>query len=138
MNNRERNVMNSVNVDRLNLLEILRQNLKSHVTEYEELIDLYKKTALEIANTNLKIAKENVKIVEDSKSVPFELKPLKSMPVIPTCYDKEYNRAIRMLELSTDTVINLEQDVFNQLVLDEWGWKQSFNTTSAFYKNVRN
>ena len=30
----------------------------------------------------------------------------------------------------------LEEDIFNQLVLDEWSWKNSFTATSALYKTI--
>jgi hypothetical protein len=41
-----------------------------------------------------------------------------------------------MLELSVDEVLEVEEDVFNQLVLDEWGWKHNFAATSAMYKSA--
>ena len=47
-----------------------------------------------------------------------------------------YTRAIRMLELSVEDVIEIEEHIFNQLVLDEWGWKQQFTAMSALYKSV--
>ena len=41
-----------------------------------------------------------------------------------------------MLELSVDDVITLSETEFDQLVMDEWNWKQSFVATSSFYKSI--
>ena len=39
-----------------------------------------------------------------------------------------------MLELSVEDIIEVEEDVFNQLVLDEWQWKRSFTASAMSYK----
>ena len=54
----------------------------------------------------------------------------------PQSYEAEYTRAMRMLELSVDDTIEVEQDVFNQLVLDEWHWKMSFTASNTMYKSL--
>ena len=41
-----------------------------------------------------------------------------------------------MLELSVETEITLEADVFNQLVLDEWTWKNNFAMMASTYKSL--
>ena len=40
----------------------------------------------------------------------------------------EYNEAV-------EDVIEVEDDVFNQLVLDEWQWKTSFSISASSYKS---
>jgi hypothetical protein len=44
----------------------------------------------------------------------------------------DYDSAIEMLAWHQDDQIVLDQDQFNELVLDKWGWQRSFfsNTTS--------
>jgi hypothetical protein len=58
------------------------------------------------------------------------------MPPAPVNYADNYSRAIRMLELSVEDTIDVEEHIFNQLVLDEWGWKQQFVAQSAMYKTL--
>ena len=47
-----------------------------------------------------------------------EFLKIKAHPSAPNSYEDSYKRAIRMLELSIDEVIEIEEDVFNQLVLE--------------------
>jgi D-mannonate dehydratase len=119
--------MQSVKIKRTELLKILRKNREKHIEEYKESVQDYKKAVIKIAEYNLELTKTG-KIEEIVK--------FKHLPSAPKSYENEYDRAIRMLELSVDTVIELQRDVFNQLVLDEWQWKNTFTTTSAIYKSL--
>lgn len=117
--------MNAINMKRDELLAIVRKNAEKHIAEYLESVDDYKKLALQIAQANLKLAKSN-ELTEIAK--------IKALPSPPVSYESEYKRAIRMLELSVDEVIEVEQDIFNQLVLDEWHWKRTWTMSNAVYK----
>lgn len=117
--------MRSVKMKRDELLEIVRENKIKHISEYEEAVNDYKALAI-------KITKENVKIANTGDL--DKIKDIKSVPSAPRSYETDYNRAARMLELSVEDVIELEDDVFNQLVLDEWSWKQSFSFSNTSYK----
>lgn len=118
--------MNSVKMNRMELLEIVKQNATKHVADYDEAVIDYKVGVLKVAKANLKIANTG----ELDKFV------FNKMPPAPVNYADNYNRAIRMLQLSVDDVIELEDHIFNQLVLDEWGWKQQFVAQSALYKTL--
>jgi hypothetical protein len=117
--------MNSVNMNREELLKIVRENAISHQKQYEEAVADYTALVLKVAQHNLKVAKTGS---------TDEFKNLKAMPSAPTTYKDSYNRAIRMLELSVDDVIQLEEHIFNQLVLDEWDWKRGFVSSTMSYK----
>lgn len=119
--------MNSVNMDREKLLEIVRENLVKHMAQYEEAVVDYKALVLKITQHNLKVAKTGEMT---------EFKNFKSLPSAPISYKDSYNRAIRMLELSVDSVIELEEHVFNRLVLDEWDWKHQFVGATMSYKDA--
>lgn len=119
--------MNEIKMDRKELLKIVKENLKKHLVDYAESVEDYKAGALKVAAANLKIAKTG----EIDK-----FNQIKSLPQRPFSYEKEYNRAIRMLELSVDSEIMVEQDVFNQLVLDEWHWKTQFVNAAMTYKSL--
>jgi hypothetical protein len=121
-----RNVMNAIKMKRLELLDIVRANKEKHIADFTESVADYKKLVLQINTDNLKAAKTG-----DLE----KFKKIKAMPPVPVSYEDSYKRAIRMLELSVEDVIEVEEDVFNQLVLDEWNWKRSFLANSTMYKS---
>jgi hypothetical protein len=126
MRQQGKNVMHSVKINKLELLKIVLENKTKHVSEFNEAVEDYKTLAVKIAKHNLELA--NTGDLD-------KIKDMKSVPSAPTSYEADYNRAARMLELSVDDVIELEDVVFNQLVLDEWAWKRSFATSSMLYKS---
>jgi len=42
-----------------------------------------------------------------------------------------------MLELSVEDVIEIDDTTFNQLVLDDWNWKDNFISSNSLYKNFK-
>ena len=123
----KRNVMNSVKMNRKELLKIVKDNQKKHVAQYEESVADYKVAVVKLAKANLKLA---------NTGDLAEIRKMKNRIDAPQSYEDNYTRAIRMLELSVEDVIEIEEHIFNQLVLDEWGWKQQFTAMSAMYKSV--
>lgn len=118
--------MNAIKMNRLELLEIVRANKEKHITEFAEAVSDYKILVLKVAQANAKLA----------KTADLEkFKQMKALPSSPVSYEDSYRRAIRMLELSVEEIIEVEEDIFNQLVLDEWSWKRSFIAASATYKS---
>jgi ribosomal protein L23 len=127
MENIRRNVMHNVKVNRVELLNIVYKNKEKHVADYAESVEDYKKAAI-------KLAAEHVELAATGNL--DKIAKIKAMPQRPTSYEKEYDRAIRMLELSVEDVIDVAQDVFNQLVLDEWTWKNAFVASASLYKTM--
>ncbi len=125
MRDERRNVMRDVKINKEELLNIVRANKEKHIKEFAEAVEDFKKAALNIAENNLKLAQ-----TADTEQIA----KFKALPSKPVSYEDSYTRAIRMLELSVDSVIEIEEQIFNQLVLDEWQWKQNFAVTSALYK----
>ncbi len=126
MNNLERNVMNAIKMNRIELLEIVRANKLTHVAQFSEAVEDYKTLVLQVSTGNLKLAKT---------ADLAEFKKMKRTPDAPVSYEDSYKRAIRMLELSVEDIIEVEEDVFNQLVLDEWSWKRGFTASTMSYKS---
>lgn len=118
--------MRDVKINKTELLDIVRANKEKHIKEFAEAVEDFKKAAVNIAETNLKLAQTG-----DTDQIA----KFKALPSKPVSYEDSYTRAIRMLELSVDSVIEIEEHIFNQLVLDEWQWKQNFAVTSALYKS---
>lgn len=118
--------MQSVKMNRKELLKIVKENKEKHIVEYAESVEDYKVAVLKITAGNLKLAK-----TADLAKFNF-----RAIPSRPTSYEDNYTRAIRMLELSVEDTIDVEEHIFNQLVLDEWGWKQQFTAMAATYKSI--
>lgn len=117
--------MKSVKLNKTELLGIVRENKSKHILAYKEAVDDYMEAARTIVNYNVdRINERTVEAIAKCKTVP----------AAPKSYEDEYSRAIRMLELSVETEIELEADVFNQLVLDEWHWKNQFSLMASTYK----
>ena len=106
---------------------LFRSNKVSHVGAFGESLADYKKAVI-------KICKENSELARSGDL--DRIRRIRTMPQAPVSYEDSYTRAIRMLELSIDDVVELDEATFNQLVLDEWTWKNSFTTSSTFYKTV--
>lgn len=119
--------MRSVKIAKAELLQIVTENQAKHIAEYEEAVQDFVVLAL-------KIAKENVKLANTGNL--DQIAKIKPIPAAPVSYVSDYARAARMLQLSVDDVIELEDDVFNQLVLDEWSWKRSFVVSNTMYKTL--
>lgn len=51
----------------------------------------------------------------------------------PTTYAEDYDRAIGMLELHRDPVIELGSEDYSRLVKDDWDWKRTFARTNSRY-----
>lgn len=120
--------MRSVKLNKKELLYIVIQNKEKHIVEYAEAVTDYKTAVIKIASQNLKLAKS-----DDL----FQIGKMKVNPPMPVSYESSYNKAIRMLQLSVDDVIELDEEVFNQLVLDEWTWKGHFTSTKTLYKSYQ-
>jgi len=112
MQNIERNVMKSVKINKDELLGIVKNNRSKHIDEF-------------------------VEAVEDYKSFLDQFKNLKYTPAAPKSYENSYDKAIRMLELSVEDVIEIDDTTFNQLVLDDWNWKDNFISSNFLYKNFK-
>ena len=119
--------MRDVKIDKAELLNIVRANKEKHIKEFNESVEDYKAAALKVAEDNLALAQSG----EVDK-----IAKIKGMPQKPVSYEDSYTRAIRMLELSVDSIIEIEEHIFNQLVLDEWTWKQNFVASGALYKTM--
>ena len=119
--------MKPIKMNRVDLLEIVKHNKQKHSSEFDQAVEDYKKLVLSLAQSNLKIAKTQEL---------GEFKQIKIIPPAPVSYEDSYKRAIRMLELSVDEVIEVDETVFNQLVQDEWDWKRGFVATASMYKTA--
>lgn len=135
-----------IQVDRNELGHILKKNKEKHVSDYKESYSKFLEHCESVLKRHQKDFEElidhnplNDNEVHDSDwlyNLRNGLAEFK-LPREPVSYEKEYDKAIRMVELSTESNLTLDDQQFEQLVLDQWSWTERFTETSAFYKNVK-
>lgn len=54
----------------------------------------------------------------------------------PMDQTRDYDRAIRMVDLDTRDTLELEESEFRQYVMDDWTWKQQFNHSNRAYSKT--
>jgi len=112
----------TVTVKKAELLAALVKNRDGHRADFIE------------AQTGFReaVIAELDKMLADAR----ERKAIKLVVSLPTPEDhtKDYERVIRMLEMSTADEIQISEQQFSQYVLNEWGWIQKFTTTNSLYK----
>ena len=114
-----------MNFDSKVLLAKIKENRNKHAAEYVEAVKEYRQKLREVLKAKLKDidASESTSVPGGSISVPE-----------PRCYLSEYDQFIDMLEMTKDETTSLSIAMFNQLVRDQWSWKQDFELTKASYK----
>ena len=109
--------MENIRVNKQELLGIVKENRDIHKKEYFELIKAYRVKVGEL------LSKELERVVSGEKfNLRFDV-------LKPESHVKEYDLSIRMIEMSVDENIEIDQYTFNQLVNDEWDWKHVFSSS---------
>ena len=117
------NLMNCVKLTKGELLENVKANLDKHNVDVAEALSLRRETIAKSFEKQLK---------EMEFDVDFQPKEHLSFPM-PKDHSEDYKKAIRMIEMTTDEVIELTESQFDKLVMDNWGWKSDLIATSSFY-----
>jgi hypothetical protein len=52
----------------------------------------------------------------------------------PEDHTEDYDREIRMLEMHQEPTVRIRAALFDQIVMDRWGWSAAFNTTNSAYQ----
>jgi hypothetical protein len=113
-----------MNFNTKELLEKIKANRCKHATEYAEAVQEYKIKLGSVLANKMNELKESAALIVPKGTV--------SVPE-PKCYLEEYDQFIDMLEMTKDEVTPLSITMFNQLVRDQWSWKQDFELTKASY-----
>ena len=116
--------MNAINVKKSELLDVLRKNREQHRKIFLEAQESYRTAVIKELDFMLEEARSGRRI---KRAVEL------TEPVDQT---REYDRVIRMMEMSVDETIPLEEHEFRCYVLDEWGWKASFLASNRHYSKT--
>ena len=119
--------MNTVTIEKADLLKTVRENRDKHEAEH----------ATARAGYVEKLEKELRRLADklaDGKHVGREriMQLMRDLPE-PESHVDDYDRVIRMLEMSVDSQVEITANDFDQFVMDEWGWKGAFAATNSRY-----
>ena len=113
--------MKEVKVKVATVLKIVRGNKEKH--------DIILKSALEAYWEKAEdILKKCLLDIEKKKTINQYL----DLPV-PTNHSADYDRVIRMMELSVDKNVILDDVSFSKFILNNWDWKQEFIRITTAY-----
>jgi hypothetical protein len=113
--------MNTIIIEKEKLLPIVLENRQKHDNIYAAAVSGYWVKAEEILTDKLTKVKKQEKI-EDSLGLTY-----------PINYSDDYDRVIRMLELTSENQLTLTTKEFDSYVRNQWGWKHSFLGTNSCY-----
>lgn len=106
------------------LLSILGKNRDDHRAIFDEAVEGYKQKATELLEDHIdRIRKGDLTAVYVNLPRPED-------------HTQDYNRVIKMLELSTDSTIELDEHDFAQYVMDDWAWKRQFLISNTHYSTT--
>ena len=113
--------MDSIKVKKEELLAKLKENKDTHRKIFLEAQEGYRTLVIEQLETMLSDARGGKKI---NRHLSLSE---------PTDQTRDYDRVIRMLEMSQDDVVELSEHDFAQYVLDDWSWKRNFLVSNSVY-----
>lgn len=116
--------MDSIKVNKSELLTVLRENREKHRAIFLEATEGYRLAAIDELDKMLKDAKQGRQIRRSLSLVE------------PQDQTRDYDRVIRMLEMSQDDVVELAEHDFMQYVLDDWSWKRQFLLSNTAYSTT--
>jgi hypothetical protein len=103
------------------LLKVLRLNRDSHYSKFERAFERFRGQALAAMQDNL-----------DQARVGGPVRLTIVMPV-PECHTEDYDREIRMLEMHQEDTVEIASRLFDQIVMDRWGWAASYAANTEAY-----
>jgi len=122
-NIKEEEFMRIVRLKRIELLKKVKVNRANHRAVFEKALEGYRKAVIKELEKMLEEAKKGLRI---RRAV---------MLVEPIDQRREYDRIIKMLEMSMDDIVELDEKEFSQYVMDDWSWKAHFlETTNPYTK----
>lgn len=113
--------MQTVTVNKHELLAILKNNRQEHHEIFLEAQEGYRKAIITELDQMLADARNGKKIRRAIQLVE------------PMDQTSDYDRAIRMVEMSIKDEIELSEHDFSCLVLDQWDWHQRWSLANSAY-----
>ena len=143
----------TVEVNRLELINVLESNREIHIRDYEEAMAGYKAIllskiddAFEDARKTLEEKYEKIKrrvsafTDEDIARQQDSFTLIDEVDVdmkVPRSFAREYDAAIDMAKWDVRETLELTHAEFTCFVRDQWDWKSGFEAVSRIYKSSR-
>lgn len=115
--------MQSIKVDKKELITILENNLNKHIDEYNEAVDGYHDEVTKALTEAL------------SKAIDGEAYITRIDLNKPVSNTESYETIIGMLKLDTTDIIELSEYEYKQYVQDNWDWSRHTKAINATYLN---
>lgn len=115
--------MEKVQVRKSELLVALNKNREEHRTIFEEAIEGYRKEVEARLDSEIKAIKAGKR-----RNVFVSMN-------VPQDHTRDYDRAIRMIEMSIGDEITLTESDFSCYVMDDWGWQDQFLSQATAYNS---
>lgn len=147
--------MRSVKVETANLLRIVKANREKHIAEYHEAVKNYKELAL--AKVREVYSKAEIELARAAKNISERIESMTEKDIergqgfsnciqllsavnfnltVPQSHQKDYDQVISMLDMCVDKEITIMSDEHACYCMDDWDWKQEFQTVSETYKHL--
>jgi len=111
-------------VNKAKLRSVLGKNKKKHRQIFEAACDGYRDKAMELLEQRVAEIKAG-KVIHLAFSLP-----------VPEDHTPDYERALKMLEMEVNDTIELDENEFAELVMDDWQWKRQWITTNSMYTSM--
>lgn len=112
------------------LLQIVQDNRAKHQATYETALIEYRRQAIK----KLEELLAGFSASADASRWPSLYIELRQ----PEQHLEDYDRAIKMLGMHTDPTIDLNEQMFTNLVDDEWAWSRGFADNTIAYASAYN
>lgn len=128
--------MNSIIMNVSKVLETVKENRKTHKEDFILALNGYKIKSEEKFRKYTKQFKQNLLDFDiEPKNLQVSLGSF-NLPIFPENHLAEYDRVIKMLEMTTQKEIELDHKEFSNYIMDNWDWKNSFKTIVSGYASV--
>jgi hypothetical protein len=103
------------------LIGIVQKNRDAHRGIFEEAIEGYRKKVIEELEAHLDRVKAG------------EVRQIYVSYPKPDDHTRDYDRLLKMLDMTSENEVQLSEQQFGQYVLDDWDWKRQFIATNSAY-----
>jgi len=115
--------MDRVKVKKSELIQTISENQRKHIDLLEKAYKGYRKKVIEEVSDLLKKAEAGEAI--DLKKILLLVEPISKK--------EEYERALKMLNMSIEDEVTINEQEFRHYVLDEWSWKDQVDFSNTRY-----
>jgi len=117
--------------DKNEVLDKLEKNMVQHVAEYEEACKNYRDEALAAVEVGMQRLMDQITGLKEGEVM--ELAAVYFSLPVPVSYERVYDQAIKMLQMTTQKEIRLSSAEFACYILDEWDWRDEYLTSTLSY-----